>query len=281
MQFSPVDPVVTLLGENYTPEQAELMRTELGLDKSVPEQYLRWLGRVVRGDFGRSYQDRAQVVDLIKARLTTTLLLAAISVVFSLLFAIPVGVISAVNRGKLIDDISRYISLTGVSIPIFWLGLLLMYFFSYKFRLLPAGGSIELVGLRALVLPSISLGASFVAILARLTRSTLLEVLAADYVRTARGKGLTEGRVVYRHALRNALLPVITMSGMQLGTIMGGAVLTESVFSLPGLGSLLVESIFAKDFPVLQACVLIICLAFILANLLVDLAYGLLDPRVR
>jgi ABC-type dipeptide/oligopeptide/nickel transport system permease component len=257
------------------------MRTELGLDKSVPEQYLRWLGRVVRGDFGRSYQDRAQVVDLIKARLTTTLLLAAISVVFSLLFAIPVGVISAVNRGKLIDDISRYISLTGVSIPIFWLGLLLMYFFSYKFRLLPAGGSIELVGLRALVLPSISLGASFVAILARLTRSTLLEVLAADYVRTARGKGLTEGRVVYRHALRNALLPVITMSGMQLGTIMGGAVLTESVFSLPGLGSLLVESIFAKDFPVLQACVLIICLAFILANLLVDLAYGLLDPRVR
>jgi peptide/nickel transport system permease protein len=220
------------------------------------------------------------VLGLILARLPTTALLTVGAMVIAVTIALPLGIITAARKDSLLDNITRAVSVLGVSMPIFWLGLLLILFFALKLRWLPPGGSIGDVGLKVMILPCIALGVAQAALVTRMTRSTMLEILREDYIRTARAKGLKEATVYYRHALRNALIPVVTVVGLQFGRLLGGAVLTETVFNLPGLGRLLVESVYRRDYPVLQGCVLVIALFLVFANLLVDTLYAVLDPRV-
>jgi peptide/nickel transport system permease protein len=285
----PGDPVVTILGDEYTEETAEQLRHVLGLDKPIYVQYFAWLGQALSGNLGRSIfpfggikggGGRDPVLGLILARLPTTVVLAAGSLLVSVITSLPLGVITAARKGSFLDSITRVISVLGVSMPVFWQGLLLILLFALVLRWLPPGGSIRDMGLKVMILPWITLGVSQAALVTRMTRSTMLEVLGEDYIRTARAKGLKEASVYYRHALRNALIPVVTVVGLQFGRLLGGAVLTESVFNLPGLGRLLVESVYRRDYPVIQGCVLVIALFFVLANLLVDTLYAFLDPRV-
>lgn len=276
-----VDPVVVVLGTEYTPEQAAVVRRQLGLDKPVPLQYVLWLQRALQGDLGRSFIHRAEVSVLILERLPRTALLAFAAMAISVAVSVPAGVVSATKRNSWFDATARVISMLGVSVPVFWLGILLIVFFALWLRWLPPGGSLDLYGPQALVLPAVTLGASLAGLSTRLTRSSMLEVITMDYVRTARAKGLAEIRVLYTHALRNALLPVITMLGLQFGSILSGAVLTETVFAMPGLGRLLVDSIHNRDYPVVQGCVLLITVFFVVINLFVDLLYALIDPRIR
>jgi peptide/nickel transport system permease protein len=285
----PGDPVLTILGDEYTEETAEQLRHVLGLDRPIYVQYFAWLGEALSGNLGRSIfpfggieqaGGRDPVLGLILARLPTTALLAAGSLLVSVITSLPLGVITAARRGSFLDHIIRPVSVLGVSMPVFWQGLLLVLLFALKLRWLPPGGSIRDMGLKVMILPWITLGVSQAALVTRMTRSTMLEVLGEDYIRTARAKGLKENIVYYRHALRNALIPVVTVIGLQFGRLLGGAVLTESVFNLPGLGRLLVESVYRRDYPVIQGCVLVIALFFVLANLLVDTLYAFLDPRV-
>lgn len=285
----PGDPVVTILGDEYTEETAQQLRQMLGLDRPVHVQYLAWLGRALRGNLGRSTFPFAgvkgggsgdPVLGTILFKLPTTIVLAAGALLVSLITSIPLGVITAARKDSLLDNIARPLSVLGVSMPVFWQGLLLILIFSIKLRLLPPGGSIRDLGLKVMILPWITLGVSQAGLVTRMTRSTMLEVLGEDYIRTARAKGLRETIVYYRHALRNALIPVVTVVGLQVGRLLGGAVLTETVFNLPGLGRLLVESVYRRDYPVIQGCVLVIALFFVLSNLLVDILYASLDPRV-
>ena len=281
IHFAPGDPVFASLGMDYDAEQAERLRQELGLDKPVPQQYVWWLGKVLRGDLGRSIVGGETVLNLIRSRLPHTIILTLGSMLVSLLLAIPLGVISAVYRNSIIDNASRVLAMIGISMPVFWLGILLLLFFSLRLRWLPASGSFMEHGLKSLVLPSIALGTSFTALTMRMTRSAMVEVLLEDYVRTAWAKGLS-GRLVYvRHALRNALIPIITVIGMQFGLLLGGAVLTETIFNIPGLGRLLVEAVNRRDYPLIQGVILVTSLIFVAANLLVDLLYVYLDPRIR
>lgn len=285
----PGDPVVTILGSEYTEETAEQLRHVLGLDRPVYVQYLTWLGRALRGSLGRSIFPFGMitkagggdpVLKLILARLPTTIVLTVGAMVIAVIIALPLGVITAARKDSLLDNVTRAVSVLGVSMPIFWLGLLLILVFSLKLRWLPPGGSIGDAGLEVMILPWLALGVAQAALVTRMTRSTLLEVLGEDYIRTARAKGLRESVVYYRHALRNALIPVVTVVGLQFGRLLGGAVLTETIFNLPGLGRLLVDSVYSRDYPVIQGCVLVIAFFFVFANLLVDTLYAFLDPRV-
>jgi len=285
----PGDPVVTILGSEYTEETAEQLRHVLGLDRPLYIQYLNWLGRALRGSLGRSIFPFGMitqagggdpVLELILARLPTTIVLTVGAMVISVIIALPLGVITAARRDSLLDNFTRAISVTGVSMPIFWLGLLLILVFSLKLRWLPPGGSIGDAGLKVMILPWFALGVAEAALVTRMTRSTLLEILGEDYIRTARAKGLRESIVYYRHALRNALIPVVTVVGLQFGRLLGGAVLTETIFNLPGLGRLLIDSVHSRDYPVIQGCVLFIAFFFVFANLAVDILYAFLDPRV-
>lgn len=279
LHLSPVDPIKVILGDDYNEERARIVKEDLGLDKPLPVQYGMWLWRVLQGNLGRSYVRLAPVSELIAQRLPTTVVLACMALVASLLIAIPVGVISATRRGSFFDGIARVIAMLGISVPVFWLGILLIVLFSMKLRWLPPRGSLDAI--ESMILPAIALGAAQAALISRLTRSSLLEVLLEDYVRTARSKGLSESVSIYKHALGNALLPVVTMVGIQFGYLLGGAVLTEIVFSMPGIGRLLVESIHNRDFPVVQGCILVITTAFVFINLLVDVIYSFIDPRIR
>jgi len=285
----PGDPVVTILGSEYTEETAEQLRHVLGLDRPLYVQYLTWLGRALRGSLGRSIFPFGMitkagggdpVLKLILARLPTTIVLTVGAMVISVIIALPLGVITAARKDSLLDNVTRAVSVTGVSMPIFWLGLLLILVFSLKLRWLPPGGSIGDAGLKVMILPWFALGVAEAALVTRMTRSTLLEILGEDYIRTARAKGLRESIVYYRHALRNALIPVVTVVGLQFGRLLGGAVLTETIFNLPGLGRLLVDSVYSRDYPVIQGCVLFIAFFFVFANLAVDILYAFLDPRV-
>lgn len=279
--LAPGNPVRVALGIDYTPEQAEAMREELGLDDPLPVQYVNWLGGVMQGDFGRSIVMNASVEEIILQRLPTTMALAVASVFFSLLISIPLGVAAAIRKDTWIDNLFRVLAVLGASMPVFWVGILLLMIFAVRLDWLPAGGSMNEHGFKALILPAIALSGLFAALIMRMVRSTMLEVLGEDYIRTARAKGLGSLAVNVRHALRNALIPTITVIGLQFGSILGGAVVTETIFNIPGLGSLLVTAASSRDYPMIQGIILVTATAFVLVNLLVDVIYVLVNPQIR
>ena len=280
IRFAPGDPVMTMLGMDYSPEAEVGLRHQLGLDQSIPVQYVLWLGRVLQGDLGRAIFSREPVLELILYRLPTTLILTLSAMVVALVIAVPVGIVSATHNDTIFDNVGRLLAVLGVSVPVFWLGLILLILFSATLRWFPLGGTFQEYGPKAVVLPAVALGTGLAALIMRMIRSSLLEVLDEDYIRTARAKGLRQSVVITRHALKNVMIPVVTVVGLQFGMLLGGAVLTETVFNLPGLGRLLVESIMHQDYPIIQGCVLVICLSFVIVNLLVDISYVLFDPQI-
>lgn len=275
----PGDAIDSMLAETGArPQDVERLRREFGLDRPFLTQYLTFVTRAVRGDFGRSIRMRIPVRDAIGDQLWATVELTFAALLVATVLGLVLGLIAAVRRGTWVDTLTMVLSLVGVSMPIFWSGLLLIFLFSLKLGWLPAAGT---GGLAALILPAFALGFSGAAIVARVTRSSLLEVLGHEYVRTARAKGLAERVVMLRHALRNALISVVTIVGLQFGALLGGAVVVETVFGRQGLGFLAAEAIRTKDFPMVQGTVLFAALGFILVNLLIDLSYVWIDPRIR
>jgi len=264
----------------------EEIRQKYGLRDPVPVQYLKWAGRALRGDLGESIRTKEPVLRLIRQKLPITLQLALYSLVIALLIAVPAGVLAAVRRNTVWDYLASGVSLCGVSIPNFWLGIMLILFLSVRLQWLPASGFVspfeDLWGnTQRLLMPAFVLGAALAAVLMRQTRNSMIEVLSADYIRTAYAKGLRTGLVVFRHAIRNGLIPVITIFGLQLGALIGGAVVTEQIFVVPGFGRLILEGVFTRDYPIVQGVVLITASAYVLVNLLVDVSYSLLNPRIR
>lgn len=274
----PGDPVEVMLGEGASPADRESLRAALGLDRPLAEQYLEYLGRLARLELGVSLHDQRPVADLLVERVGPTLELTLASLALALLIALPLGVLAAQHQGRALDGAAMGFSLFGAAIPNFWLGPLLILVFSLWLGWTPVSGR---DGWVSLILPALTLGTGLAAVLARMVRSCVLEVLGEDYVRTAQAKGLGPVAVLWRHALRNAWLPILTLIGLQLGALLAGAVITETVFAWPGLGSLLVEAIQQRDYPVVQGAVLLISLSYVLVNGATDLAYGLLDPRTR
>ena len=274
----PGDPAQVLDGQMDTPEEIELIRHQLGLDKPVYIQYAVFLGRLAKFDLGRSARTQNPVIQEVWARLPNTMLLATVAITLACLFGIPAGIISAIRPYTFLDYLVTSAALFGISMPVFWLGLMLVVVFSIMLPWLPAGGT---GSWKHVILPSITLTAFVVAFIARMTRSSMLEVLSQDYTTTARSKGLKEKVVVIKHALKNALIPIITVVGLQFGMLLGGAVLTETVFAWPGVGRLIVDSILARDYPVIQGTILIFGLIYTLINLMVDVIYAFVDPRIR
>ena len=288
MKIIPGDAAEVLAGPQATKEQVELIRQSLGLNRPLYVQYVTWLSRAARGDLGRSIQLAAPVTEMVRDRLKNTLVLALASALLAVAIAVPVGILSATHQSSFIDRASVVVALFGNSMPTFWLGLVFILILSLHFRLFPSNGMYSLRGpagipdlLWHLALPALTLCNVPAAVLARLTRSSLLEALNDDHVRTARAKGLTEARVVVRHALGNALLPVVTLMGMQVGYLLGGSILVETVFSWPGLGLQLYDAIGARDLPLVQGGVLLVATVFVFINLFVDVLYAVLDPRIR
>ena len=274
----PGDPVEVMLGETASSADLIQLRADLGLDRPLGEQYARFLGGLVRADLGRSFFYRKPVLAVIGAALPATALLAAAALAVALLIALPVGILAAVRRNRLTDRLALVGSLVGVSMPNFWLGPMLIILFSFRLGWLPVSGR---EGAASLVLPALTLGTALSAILVRMTRASMLDVLGEDYLRTARAKGVGERTVIARHALRNALLPVVTIVGLQFGALLSGAVITENVFAWPGVGTLLIQAITARDYPLVQGCVLVISLCYVAVNFLTDALYAVIDPRVR
>ncbi len=286
MQLLPGDPARIMLGSQATEEQIELFRQEMGLDKPLPIQYLNWLGGVLQGDLGRSVVQRDDVSKMIGERLPITLQLGIYSLLCSILIGVPAGVMAAVKRGSVLDSFILFVANTGLAMPSFWLAILTVYIFSMNLGWLPVQGYVPLSQdfwghVKHMVLPVLALSTSSLAMFARQTRSAMLEVIRQDYIRTARAKGLRENYVILKHALRNALLSIITLLGLVLGQTIGFTVLIETVFNIPGLSRLLVQSIFSHDYVVVQGCVLIIALLVSVVNLLVDLSYQYADPKIR
>lgn len=277
LDIVPGDPAALMLGENATQEMIQELRHQLGLDKPLVVRYAGYLWKLLHGDLGRSIREMAPVSQLIGDTWPATLELTAAAMFLTFLVGVPLGLISGAKPGSWMDHGSRIMSLLGLCMPVFWIGLVLMFFFSLELRWFPVGG---IGSLKHLVLPAVTLSAYTVATLARMTRSSLMEVMGEDYIRTARAKGLAYPMVVWGHAFRNALIPIITVFGMQVGQLMGGAILTETVFAWPGLGRLMVGAILERDYPLLQGTVLVFAGSYILINFLVDLSYGLIDPQV-
>ena len=278
MHMVPGDPIRLMSDRTATPEDIERLRQSLGLDRPLYLQFWMWFTRAIRGDLGRSIRTGHQVTDELMHRLPRTLLLTCTSLLFSVLVGIIAGVLASLKAGSFWDVSIMVKAVFGMSVPPFWLGLMFILFFSVMLNWFPSGGSGTW---RHLVLPALSLGLAGMGLIARMTRSSMLEVLRDDYVRTARSKGLAERTVIYKHALKNAMIPTITVVGLQFGILMAGAVITERVFSWPGMGWLLVRSIHDRDFPVVQGALLISSIIFILVNIAVDMVYALLDPRIR
>ncbi len=282
----PGDPALALAGEDRSPQALAAVRDKYGLDDPVPVQYVRWLGQVVQGDLGTSVRTGLDVRDTIFDRLPITLELAFLSLIVALVIGIGAGVISAVRRGSLADYGGSLVALIGLSVPNFWLGLVLILIFAIGLGVLPASGYVPffedpLGNLRSMVLPAIVLGSGLAAVIMRQTRAAMLDSLGADYVRTARAKGLSERSVVGGHALRNSLITVVTVIGLQIGALISGAVVTEQVFVIPGFGKLTVDSVFQRDYPLIQGVVLVAAAGYVIINLAVDLLYSVLDPRIR
>lgn len=274
----PGDPVQLMLGESALPADTQQLRHELGLDKPVMGQYFQYLGATLTGDLGHSFQAQRPVAELIAERLPATVELMLGAMVVALLLALPLGILAAVFHGRLLDRAASAFAVVGVAMPNFWLGPLLIWVFAVWLDWLPVN---ERGSLENLVLPAITLGTALAALLSRMTRTSLVEVLGEDYIRTAKAKGLSKAKVVLSHALKNALIPIVTVIGLQIGVLLSGAIITESIFDWPGLGSLLLEGINQRDYPLVQGCVLVIATGYVLVNLLTDLVYGWIDPRIR
>lgn len=285
VRLVPGDPVTVILGPRYNEEQAAELRRQYLLDRPVPVQYLAWLGHAVRGDFGQSFFTGQPVMRAILERLPVTLELAVIGVLFAILVGVPLGVASAVYPGRWPDHVTRVLGLVGVSVPGFWLGTILILLLSLKLGWLPSGRFVHLweaplENLRRMLMPGLALGMAVAAVVMRTARAAMLDVIRQDYVRTARAKGLSERCVLVRHALRNAMVPIATIIGLQAGYLIGGSVVIEQVFSLPGVGRLALQAISGRDYALLQGTILFVAAAFVLINLAVDLLYARLDPRI-
>jgi peptide/nickel transport system permease protein len=286
LHMMPGDPALIILGEDASQAQIDALRLELGLDQPVLVQYARWFTNMLQGDFGRSILYHENVADLIATRLPITLHLGLVAFVLSALIGIPAGVVSAVRRGDLVDSLITVSANIGIAVPMFWLGILGIYFFSLKLAWLPVQGytspSDDLwLSTKQLIMPAACLTVVPVAVLARQTRSSMLEVLHQDYVRTARSKGLRERAVIMGHGLKNAIIPVVTLLGLQARYLVGGSILVETVFNIPGMGRLMVSGVFNQDFVIVQAGIIVIGVVVGMANLAVDISYGYLDPRIR
>jgi peptide/nickel transport system permease protein len=274
----PGDPVELMLGENAIDSDKERLRRDLGLDQPIAEQYLRFTTNTFRGDLGRSIHTQKPVLPLVIERFPATIVLTICAIFVSLILSIPLGILAAYKQYSLFDNASMFISLMGISIPNFWLGPLLIILFSIKLGWLPVSGR---GGIGHIILPSITLGTSLSAILARMTRSSMIDSLKEEYVITARAKGLSENAVIIKHALSNAAIPVITILGLQSGALLSGAIITETIFSWPGIGRLTIQAINTRDYPLLQGCVLIISLSYVVVNLITDILYVYFDPRIK
>jgi peptide/nickel transport system permease protein len=282
----PGDPIEAMMGESQDEAAKQALREELGFDKPLIVQYATWGGHLLQGDLGRSVRTRAPVLEDVGRRIRPSLELAVFAMLISLTISIPLGILSATHKNTSIDSLGTSFALFGICMPNFVLALLLIFVFGVRLRWLPIASFVDpfddpINGIRSLALPAITLGLALAAVITRTLRSSLLETLTEDYVRTARAKGLMESAIIRSHALKNALIPVITVLGLQFGTLIGGAVITEYVFALPGVGRLVVDAVFARDYPLVQGVVLLVALGFIASNLLVDVAYGWLDPRIR
>lgn len=278
LHLSPGDPVEVIVGPLASEEVRETVRHNLGLDKPLPVQFALYMGHIAQGDLGQSILNRRQVAEMIGEKLPVTAELGLTAFILTYLLGVPLGTYAALKRNSVSDVVTMIIALLGVSMPAFWLGLLLMYLFSVNLRLFPATGH----GSAAhVVLPALALSLPLVGRVARITRSTVLEVIGQDYIRTARAKGLGERIVISRHALRNALIPIISLMGLDFGYILGGSVVLESVFARPGVGDMILRSIYSRDFPVLQGCMFVLAGGIVVGNILADVAYVLVDPRIR
>ena len=278
LQLAPGDPAKVILGEQATPEQIQELRDSLGLNDPVLVQYANYIIKLVQGDMGDSYKTRGPVSEEVFNRFPNTIKLTACAMLLAVVVAVPLGVVAAVKQNTLFDSISMVIALIGVSMPIFWLGLLLILLFSLKMGLFPSSGS---EGIKSIVLPAVALGFNHMASIARTTRSSMLETIRQDYIRTVRAKGVAYGVVIRKHALKNALIPTITVIGLQIGYMLGGSVLTETVFAWPGVGRLMVDSINGRDIPMVMGCIILVCATFSVVNLVVDILYGMVDPRIK
>ncbi|HMB84764.1 MAG TPA: ABC transporter permease [Methylomirabilota bacterium] len=286
IHLTPGDPIDAMMAESVDDTVKRELRRDLGLDRPLYLQYATWMGRLLQGDLGRSIRNREPVIENVSRRIKPSLQLAGLAMAISLLVATPIGILSAARRNSAVDRVGTSFALFGICMPNFLIALLLIFVFGVTLRWLPISGYVDPMeepwdGLRSLTLPAITLGLALAAVITRTLRSSMLEALSEDYIRTARAKGLSDGAVVRRHALKNALIPVVTVLGLQLGTLIGGAVITEYVFALPGVGRLVVDAVFARDYPLVQGVVLLIAVGFILSNLAVDLLYGFIDPRIR
>ena len=286
VRLIPGDPARVMAGTDADPAGLEEIRAKYGLRDPIPIQYLRWLGLALRGDLGESIRTREPVRRIVAQKLPITIELACAALVVALAIAIPTGVLAALRRNSIWDYLASGVSLGGVSIPNFWLGIMLILLLSVRLRWLPASGFVPLSqdplgNAQRMLMPAVVLGTALAAVLMRQTRNSMIEVLSADYIRTAYGKGLATGAVVFRHAIRNGLIPVVTILGLQMGALISGAVVTEQIFVVPGFGRLIVEAVFTRDYPLVQGVVLITASAYVLINLLVDISYSLLNPKIR
>ena len=285
-QLIPGDPAIALSGDEHDPEVVAAVRKKYGFDQPVPVQYALWLGKVLTGDFGFSFRTKVTVLELIAAKLPVTIELAVLSMLIALLIGIPAGIVAATRKDGPVGPLVNIAALTGISVPHFWLGIMMILLFSVHLGWLPASGYVppwEDLGrnLATLVMPSIVLGTGVAGVIMRHTRSAMLQVLSSDYIRTARSKGLTERRIINKHALRNALVPIITLSTIEFGRLLSGAVLTEQIFSIPGFGKLIVDAVFNREYAVVQGVVLVAATLYIFLNLLADILYFIANPRMR
>lgn len=278
LNMAPGDPAKVILGEQATPEQIAELREEMGLNDPVLVQYARYIFNLVQGDMGESYNSGLKCNVEIFARFPNTLRLTICAISLAVILALPIGIIAAVKQNSIFDGVSMFIALIGLSMPVFWLGLLLILFFSLRLGWFPSSGA---EGWKSLVLPTVTLGFQQMASIARVTRSSMLEVIRADYIRTARAKGVAESKVITKHALKNALIPTVTVVGLQFGGMLGGSVMTESVYAWPGVGRLMVQSINKRDIPMVLGCVIMFSVTSSVVNLLVDVLYGFIDPRIK
>lgn len=278
LNMAPGDPAKVILGEQATPEQIAELREEMGLNDPVLVQYARYIFNLLQGDMGESYNSGLKCNVEIFARFPNTLRLTICAISLAVILALPIGILAAVKQNSLFDGASMFIALIGLSMPVFWLGLLLILFFSLRLGWFPSSGA---DGWKSLVLPTITLGFQQMASIARVTRSSMLEVIRADYIRTARAKGVAESKVITTHVLKNALIPTVTVVGLQFGGMLGGSVMTESVYAWPGVGRLMVQSINKRDIPMVLGCVIMFSLTSSVVNLLVDVLYGFIDPRIK
>jgi peptide/nickel transport system permease protein len=286
LRLTPADPAAIIAGDNANAEQVAAIRKQLGLDEPMITQFFIWAAKILSGDFGESFFFKKTVASLIADRVQPTVSLAIFTMILAIAVAVPLGVLAAARQGSIVDRLVMGFSVAGFSVPVFVIGYLLIYVFAIQLQWLPVQGYTRLEvnpgdWFRRLILPSATLAVVYVALIARMTRTSMLEVLSEDYVRTARAKGQVERKVLFRHALRNAAVPIVTVIGIGIALLIGGVVVTETVYTIPGLGRLTVDAVLARDFPVIQAVILLFSLVYVLINLLVDIIYTLLDPRIR